>query len=423
MAKIAPFSGIRYNESSAGELDKLTCPPYDIISPSDRIHYHEIHPHNFVRLILGEQRDTDNDMDNRFVRSRSYLEQWLASGVLRRDVRPSLYINEQHFECDGKPSQIRGIVCAVKLHPYSDRVLLPHENTLAKPKSHLIPLIHAAKANLDSVYGLYDDEDGAVESILDAATSGSPAEDVTDRDGVRHTLWVYDDPAGMARIVDFMADKQIAIADGHHRYETALAYSQEMRENAGGSAELPSDYVLMTIANVRQKDMTILPTHRVIGGVPEELLSGLRESLAERFEIRPSSKETITADMAERGAIGMYEPSGAVTLRLKQDPASLLDGSDANRRLELNVLHKLILEKSLAIDDDKLRNQTHIVYTRDPKEAIELVDAGERQLAFLLNNISVKSVLDLAAAGEKMPQKATYFYPKLLSGLVLRTLD
>jgi len=423
LARIAPFNGIRYNASLDGELDRLTCPPYDIISPADRIHYHEIHPNNFVRLILGEERDTDNDSENRFLRSRSYLEQWLASGILRPDERPALYIYEQRFERDGKPRQIRGIVCAVKLHPYSDRVILPHENTLAKPKSHLIPLIHAAKADLDSVYGLYDDENGAIESLLDAASSGKPAADVIDRDGVRHVLWVYDDPAGIARIAGFMADKQIAIADGHHRYETALAYGQEMRENASGPEELGSDYVLMTIANVRQKDMTILPTHRVVGSVPEELLSGLRASLAELFEIGRSSRETILADMVGRGAIGMYEPSGAVTLKLKRDPASLLDGSDANRRLELNVLHKLILERSLAIDEEKLRNQTHIVYTRDADEAMDLVDCGERQLAFLLNNISVKSVLDLAAAGEKMPQKATYFYPKLLSGLVLRTLD
>jgi uncharacterized protein (DUF1015 family) len=382
-----------------------------------------MHPFNFVRLILGEQRAGDNDVDNRFARSRSYLDGWLSSGILRRDPRPSFYVYEQRFERDGGRRRIRGLACAVKLHPYSDRVILPHENTLAKPKSHLVPLIHATKANLDSVYGLYDDEHGEIDRVLDAATSNEPAADVTDRDGVRHILWVYTDPAGIARISSILADKQIAIADGHHRYETALAYSLEMREKSGGSQELPSDYVLMTIANVRQKDMTVLPTHRVVGGVSNELMTGLRGSLAELFEIGPSSRETILADMAERSAIGMYEQSGTVTLRLRRDPASLLDGSDANRRLELNVLHKLVLERSLAIDDDKLRNETHIVYTRDAQEAMDLVDAGERQLAFLLNNISVKSVLDLAAAGEKMPQKATYFYPKLLSGLVLRTLD
>jgi len=423
LAGIIPFNGIRYSESSAGELDKLTCPPYDIISPADRICYHEMHPFNFVRLILGEERAGDDNVDNRFARSRSYLDGWLSSGVLRRDPQPSLYVYEQRFERDGARRRIRGLVCAVKLHPYSDRVILPHENTLAKPKLHLIPLIHATKANLDSVYGLYDDEHGEIDRVLDTATSSEPAADVTDRDGVRHILWVYADPAGIARISSLLADKQIAIADGHHRYETALAYSLEMREKAGDFQELPSDYVLMTIANVRQKDMTVLPTHRVLGSVPNKLIAGLRGSLAELFEIGPSSRETILADMAERSAIGMYEPSGAVTLKLRQDPASLLDGSDANRRLELNVLHKLVLERSLAIDDEKLKNETHIVYTRDAQEAMDLVDAGERQLAFLLNNISVKSVLDLAAAGEKMPQKATYFYPKLLSGLVLRTLD
>lgn len=424
MAEIAPFSGIRYNASSVGDLSKVTCPPYDIISPADRVYYHEVDPHNFVRLILGEEREGDNETDNRFTRSRAFLEEWLNEEVLIRDSEPAVYVYEQLFQREGREMRIRGLACAVRLHPYSDRVVLPHENTLAKPKSHLIPLIHEVKANLDSVYGLYDDEQGVLDPVMDAASAAEPVADVVDRDGVRHLLWAYTEPTGIAQIVGFMADKQIAIADGHHRYETALAYSEEVRTEKGTQpGELASDYLLMTLANVRQKDMTVFPTHRVVGSVPENLMAGLEDSLTELFEIEPSSRESIISDMAERGAIGMYGASGAVTLKLKTDPATLLEGSDASTHLELNVLHKLVLERSLEIDAEKLRNQTHIIYTRSADEAMDLVDAGERQLGFLLNNISVKSVLDIAAAGEKMPQKATYFYPKLLSGLVLRTLD
>lgn len=423
MAKIAPFRGIRYSETLTSSLDKVTSPPYDIISPADRVYYHELHPNNFVRLILGEEREADDDTQNRFTRAKGFLEGWLADGTLKYESKPSIYIYEQHFERDGKKMSVRGLTCAVKLHPYSDRVVLPHENTLAKPKSHLVPLIRAVEANLDSVYGLYADEAGELDKLMDRVTAAPADADVTDKDGVRHLLWVYSDPAGIAEIVSFLKDKQIAIADGHHRYETALAHSEEARNGGCACCERQSDYIMMTIANVYQDDLTVLPTHRVVGNVPDDLLAKLDESLAELFEVEKSSKETLVHDMATRGAIGMYSPSGAVTLKLKADPGELLSGSEASRTLELNVLHKLVLERSLGIDQEKLKNQTNIIYTRSADEAMGLVDSGERQLAFLINNLSVKAVLDIAAAGEKMPQKATYFYPKLLSGLVLRKHD
>jgi uncharacterized protein (DUF1015 family) len=228
----------------------------------------------------------------------------------------------------------------------------------------------------------------------------------------------------IAQIVEFIKDKQIAIADGHHRYETALAFAEETHQKG-------SDYVLMTIANVFQEDLTVLPTHRVVGNVPNDLMNGLVESLAELFEVKKSSRQSILADMKSEDAIGMYGKSGVFTLKLNVEPNKLLSGSEASRNLgcfgcmqpKLNVLHKLVLERSLGINDEKLRNQTNIIYMRSADEAMGLVDSGERQLAFLLNEMSVKSVLDIAAADEKMPQKATYFYPKLLSGLMLRKMD
>lgn len=426
MAEVAAFKGIRYNKAVVGELDKVTSPPYDIISPEDKKHYYNVHPNNFVRLILGEDIEGDSEQENRFTRARRYLDQWLEEGVFVRDEQPSIYVYEQQFERDGRSKTVRGLTVAAKLHPYSDRVILPHENTLAKPKSHLSPLIRATQANLDSVYGLYADEEGTLDKVMDRAAKQTPVADVRDRDGVRHILWIVNDPSEIATVVDYLKDKPIAIADGHHRYETALAYRDEMREKCGcqaGCCEMPSDYALMTIANVFQKDMTVYPTHRVVGNVPDDLLANLDASLAEMFDVRKSSKESLLDDMARLGAIGIYRKGDTRTLKLKQDPGAVLEGSEASRNLELNVLHKLVLERSLDIDQDKLRNQTHIIYTRDAEEAMGLVDSGERQIAFLLNNIEVKAVLDIAEAGEKMPQKATYFYPKLLSGLVLRKMD
>lgn len=231
-------------------------------------------------------------------------------------------------------------------------------------------------------------------------------------------------PAEISKVVEFLKDKPIAIADGHHRYETALAYRNEMREkcSCGCGCEKASDYAMMTIANVHQKDMTIFPTHRVVNNLSESVIDAMEDNLSDLFEIAESSKETVLEDMAKLGAIGVYYKKGVKTLKLKVNPSTLLEGCEASQNLELNILHKLVLDRTLGIDEEKLRNQTNIIYTRDSEEAMQLVDSGERQIAFLMNHIAVKSVLDIASAGEKMPQKATYFYPKLLSGLVLRKM-
>ncbi len=413
MAEIAAFKGVRYDQAVVGELDKVVSPPYDIISPEDRVYYHELHPANFVRLVLGEERESDSDTDNRFTRARGYLDEWLASAAMKQDLEPAIYVYRQLYERDGRTLAILGLTCAVKLHDYADGVILPHENTLAKPKSQLIQLMRQVQANLDSVYGLYADPDGVIDALMDRAMAAEPVSDAHDKDGVRHQLWAVTDPAEIAAAVDFMRDKPIAIADGHHRYETALAYK----------AENPAaDWLMMTIANVHQKDMTIFPTHRVVAGLDEATLEQLEGALGDMFDIAPSTAESLLDDMARLGAIGLYRRGRALTLKPKPAAYAALPGSEASRKLEVNVLHKLILAPILGIDDEKLRNQTHIIYTRDASEATRLVDSGERQLAFLVNPIEVKAVLDIAEAGERMPQKATYFYPKLLSGLVLRRI-
>ncbi len=423
MTEVAPFRGIRYDQSVVGDIGKVVCPPYDIIPSQDRVHYHQLHPNNFVRLILGEEFDSDDDSSNRFTRARDYLGKWIQDGVLKQDPEPAIYVYQQQFERDGQISTVRGFTCAVKLHDYRDRVILPHENTLARPKSQLAALIRETRANLDSIYGLYADEKGVLNEVMDSAARAEPAVDTRDKNGVRHALWVVSDPREIDKVVEYLADKPIAIADGHHRYETALKYCKEMRKQSGGEAGLASDYTIMTVVNVYNKEMTIFPTHRVLDNLSADVLAGLEKNLGELFEIGESSKEGLLSDMARAKAIGMYGNGVAKILKLRPGAETLLVGSESSRHLELNVLHSLVLERSLGIDEDKLRNQTHILYTRDSHEAMDLVDSGQKQMAFLLNHIDVKSVLDVASAGEKMPQKATYFYPKLLSGLVMRSID
>lgn len=424
MAEIKPFRAIRYDEAVVGELSNVTSPPYDVISPEDRVRYHELHPNNFVRLVLGEERPTDSEADNRFTRARSYLDEWIASGAMKQDAEPAIYVYQQIFEIGGETKTVRGFTCAVKLADYSENVILPHEQTLARPKSDLAVLIRQVNANLDSVYGLYADADGTLDAVMDRAMATEPIELAVDKNDVINKLWSVTDGAEIGTVLAFLADKPVAIADGHHRYETALAYRDERREATGCSCgECEFDYAMMTLVNVYEPGMTIYPTHRVLANLPEDALASLDGNLGESFEVRASRKDRLIEDMAREGAIGMYHTGGAMILKPRPGAGSLLTGSEASRKLELNVLHALILEKHLGIDAEKLRNQEHIIYTRDPEEAFRLVDSGERQIAFLLNHIPVKAVLDVASAGEKMPQKATYFYPKLLSGLALRKLE
>ena len=422
MAQIAAFRGIRYDQSLIGDLQKVTSPPYDVISPEDRVYYHRLDPHNFVRLILGEELDGDDDSNNRFTRAAGYLDKWLSDGTLKQDPEPAIYVYRQQFEEDGRWKTVRGFLPAVKLHDYSDRVILPHETTLAKPKSQLLELMRQTRANLDSIYGLYADEGGALDGVMDRAMAAPPLGEAGDKNGVRHGLWAITDYGEIEQVAAFFADKQIAIADGHHRYETAVAFRDKMREAVCTREELPSDWALMTLVNVHQVDIVVYPTHRAVGNLAQPMVQQLEQALGKDFVIEPSTRERLVADMASRAAIGMYRPGTAQTLKLKSGSEQKLKGSAASRALELNILHGLILERSLGIGEESLRNQTNIIYTRDCGEAMDLVDRGDRQIAFLLNHIPVRTVLDVAIAGERMPQKATYFYPKLLSGLVLRKM-
>ena len=424
MAEIRAFKGMRYNSDAIRDISKVVSPPYDIISPEDRVYYHKLHPQNFVRLILGEEFGTDNAVNNRFTRAKEYLDEWQEADVLTEESEPTIYLYEQQFERDGQIKIIHGFTCLIKLHDYADNVILPHENTLARPKSALAELIRATNANLDCVYGLYADEHFVMQDVITKAMSQSAIIDVKDKDGVRHILWPINESDDLSIITDFIKEKQIAIADGHHRYETALAYKKETRLNKKIDAgEIDQDFAIMTIVNVFEPDLTVLPTHRVVNNLSSDLVGGLLEKLSVDFKITESKKESLEKDMAETNGIGLYFKDMAFVLDAKVDFYDRLEGCDAARKLELNVLHKIILEPMLGIDREKLLNQTNVTYTRSFNEAISLVDEGKAQLSFLLNEIAVKSILDIAAAGEKMPQKATYFYPKLLSGMVFRVME
>ena len=425
MAEIAPFRGIRYN-LEAISLEDVTSPPYDVISPADNEYFHKRHPKNVVRLILGKESPDDSPSDNRFTRAAAYLQEWLAEGTLKRDDEPAFYAYEQHYDLCGQPKTVRGLIALVKLHEYADGVVLPHEDTLARPKSDLARLIRQTKANLDTVYALYPDADHIVDGVLDRTASTPPAAKAGDRDGVRHRLWMIRSQSDIDLITRALASKQIVIADGHHRYETALAYRREMREREGDpDGARPYDYVMMTLVNVYTPDVAVLPTHRLARGLQQEALDGLEASLGEHFELVESSSQRLGSDMeAHDGrAIGIYRPGRACLAIVRRDTTGLIPAPPAVQNLDVLILHHLILHRILGIDAERLRQEANVGYTRDEREAIRAVDRGEFQIAFLLSPIKLEAMLEAARAGYKMPQKATYFYPKLLSGLVMRKIE
>lgn len=425
MAEIIPFRGIRYNPDLVS-LDDVTSPPYDVISPEYCVYLHSRHPKNVVRLILGQETPEDTPSDNRFTRAAAYLHEWLAEGTLKQDTKPALYVYDQHYTQRGQMRTVRGFISLVKLHPHEDGVILPHEYTLAKPKSALAQLIRAVGSNFDSVYGLYPDKEHLIDAVLDRAASTKPAIEVMDRDNVRHRLWAIDSDEDIHLISNILSDQPILIADGHHRYETALAYRDEMRAKEGNpQGERPYDYVMMTLVNVYAPDVVVFPTHRMARNLSDETIARFDKELSRLFDVIPTSRERMLADMEARGgrAIGVYRPGECFIIEPKKGADLGVVGSEASASLDLTILHQVILDHILGIDAEKLRQEANVVYTRDEQEAFDLTDKGEFQISFILNPIELETILDMSRVGERMPQKATYFFPKLLSGLILRKIE
>lgn len=421
MAKIKAFNGIRYNTDIAGDINTLVSAPYDVISPEDRKYYHDLNKYNFVRLILGEEFDTDNDNENRFTRAGKYFNEWLAKDVMKADV-PTIYLYQQKFNRDGKTCVVNGFITAVKICEYAENIILPHENTLSRPKGALTETIERTQANLDCVYGLYSDENNELNKIMDKYFIKVPTINAKDIDNNDHIVWAITNEADVNTITSFMADKQIAIADGHHRYETALKNRNKVRETNTTKEEIESDYVMMTIVNVFEKDLTVLPTHRVINNVGDDIVKSLLEKLTNKFTVTETTKSDIISKMANTNSIRLVFNNKYYLVTKKSDVTIDMNASVYTKELELTILHTLILEELMGIDKEKLAAQTNVTYTRSFEEADTLVNSGNAQMAFICNEIPVKAILDIAAQGEKMPQKATYFYPKLLSGLVVRSL-
>ena len=434
MVDILPFRGVRYDPAAAGAaLDALAAPPYDVISPAEQDALYAKHPANVVRLILGREED-------KYAQAANLFREWLASGTLKAEETPALYVYRQSFDdpATGQsfPERI-GLICLLKLEEYSTGKVLPHEKTLTGPKADRLELLRTTEAQFESIYGLYSDPDNSVQSFLrEYDDRETVIERVDGAIGSSHKIERIVDADAQAVLQDLMADKTVFIADGHHRYETSLNFRREVRAAQPGIAEetpLAADYILITLTAFEDEGLLVLPTHRLVRNVTSEQMAALPSALASHFTLSPSHPETIEAEIAASAmsgkvAFGVVLPPGSVQLAVLNAEASALPslvpgtGSDAVKSLPVTLLGTLILSDCLGIDAPMVAAGNHVSYSREISEALAAISEGKAQAAFLLGRPTVEEIKDVSLAGDVMPQKSTFFYPKLLSGLVLRDL-
>ncbi len=420
MAEIRPFNGMRYTEK-AGEINALVCPPYDIISDEQRAEYIEKNPYNIIRLELPKGGD------ERYKEAGDILESWLSDGIVKQDDKPGIYVYEMEFTANGSKNKLKGFVSLVKLEEFSKGVVLPHEETLSKAKADRFNLMSETYCNFSQIYSLYMDEDGSVYGLVDGCSQGVPDMCVTDGDGTIHRMWRVTDESIIAKLEKAFEDKKLYIADGHHRYETALNFNKHLMEQ--GKANELSGYISMMLVNMENSGLVVFPTHRIVHGLESFDADKLIEACKPYFVIAQApSEERMRAALNTlyfegKKAFAMYAGCGkCYVMTLKDNNAVkqfLPEMSDAYCGLDVSVLHNLVLERIFGIDKENMANQKNLTYTRSLEEALEAVDIYDADCAFILNPTKVSEIRDVALAGEKMPQKSTYFYPKLITGLVM----
>jgi uncharacterized protein (DUF1015 family) len=443
MARIYPFSALRYNPAKV-RLDDAVTQPYDKINPSLQQAYYQRSPYNLVRIILGLRELFDNDGNNVYTRAGDDFRQWRRQGVLLPDSEPSLYAYSQTAAVPGRPGHLqerRGFIALSDAVEYSEGIVFRHEKTLAKPKSDRLDLLRATRAHFGQIFMLYSDPAHTAEKLLFGA--GNPPEvEVTDDYSVVHRLWRISEPPVINMVTAAMADKKLIIADGHHRYETALAYANERRPADAAprvsrgvyqAPAYPEAAVMMTFINMDSPGLTILPTHRVVHGLTDFSEEKFLTKAREYFDVTPLRADAIPSqslslDAPERSACSRFfvataQASYLLTSHTSKIAAALPNLSDRQRKLDVAQLHGILLEQVLGLSQESIAQQTNLRYVRDPEEAIAMVRDGQAQIAFLLQPVSLDQLRDIALAGEVMPQKSTDFYPKLLSGLTIYALD
>jgi len=441
VATITPFAAIRFDtQKIEGSLEDVTAPPYDVISLEEQDQLHKKSPHNIVRLILNREYDGDGPSDNKYTRSAKKLNEFLKEGVLVEDLQDAYYIYEQTFTVKGSSGEKRytrrGVLAAMKLEPFGEGCVYPHEETFPSHKADRHNLMKTCRANLSSVFGLVPDTDEAIFKLLaDETKDRKPDMVVKEEGGVENRLWIVPDETFCASLTKVFEGRKVFIADGHHRYETACTYRDERWKNdstPGLKRRRGYDYVLITCVPMSDPGLHILPTHRQIVNLPNFSKQEFLNRSSELFEQKPATDEGLLA-LAEAvdGPIRfgvVFGDGEKLEFIAKPEAAERLnqvaaDKTDSWRGLDVAVLHELLLKGTLGLGTDRVPRTNGIHFTKDAREVLEkMPNSKQHSVGFIMRPTRIDQVCAVSETGERMPQKSTYFYPKLLSGLVMRRL-
>ena len=435
--QVEAFKAFRFDAGVVGDVGNCIAPPYDVIDDAQREQLYEKSRHNLVRLIKGKTRASDNGQDNQYTRAADYLARWIEEGALKQDSDEAIYAYVQDFEVAGMKYQRRSFIALAKLEDFG-QVVKPHEQVLHKPMIDRLSLKQATSADLGLVFMLYEDQHKIADGIMAEAAEKQPLIDFVDEQDVRHRLFSINRKDDIEKIVKMMSDKSCIIADGHHRYTTGLTYSKQ-------SSNPAAKYQMLAFANIYQDGLIVLATHRLVGNLENFQLKKLIEELGEKFRITKfefdtgQNKQQAEQDMLDRmhaehekdeSAFGIYGADDAFYVAVLKDKCMMdsivPDMSPAWKTLDVSILHKLILEELLGIDHEKLAEGENLQYVKDTPNAIAdliaQVDAGQKQVAFFMNPVKLQQLKMVTEAGERMPQKSTYFYPKVYTGLTINKL-
>ncbi len=442
MAIVAPFRGLTYNFNRFGDLSSLVAPPYDVISPEEQKYFYQAHPNNVIRLILGKKKTGDSDWDNRYTRSADFMKRWESEDILVRSKHPAIYLTSHTYDPgDGGGKRVRwGFIALVRIEDEGSRVILPHEMTFSAHRDDRLKLMRACSAQLSQVFGLYDDSAGILNRLK--AVSGSPPRVSFElKDGTGHMMWIIEDKSVFKMVAEGMRDKALLIADGHHRYETSRNFRNIMRARHGrGRGNRSYEYLMMYLSDMNDKGLTILPSHRLIKRCNGFRPSTFLKKASQWFEVAelpvsgPKGRDRcndLKGAMAEKGenssVLGFYYHGGDRYYLLSLRTGAMDETGEklhpSLRKLDVLVLSGLILQKSLGFTKEDQDDDRNFHYNSDMADAISLVKSGEYKMAFFLNPTKMEHIKEVASNSLIMPRKSTYFYPKVLTGLVFNKID
>jgi uncharacterized protein (DUF1015 family) len=433
--KIKAFRAFRFDKAVVGNVGDCIAPPYDVINPAQQARLYERNPHNIVRIDFGKTMPQDTPTSNQYTRAAEYLRNWTMERALVRDKSEMLYAYVQDFKVGSRDFQRSGFIALGELEEFGKGVR-PHEKTLEGPKADRLNLTRATGAQFGKIFMLYDDPKGVADAAIRRAMAGQAMVDAVDDEGVRHRLYGIDAAQDIKAVSDMMADRQVIIADGHHRYETAVNYWKE-------TGNPKAAWSMMTFINMRNPGLIILPTHRLVGSLASFDIKNLLKKLSKDFEVANFEYDTGEKDQAKKemfawmkeeygdkhSAFGIYAGEGAFYAAVLKNPAAMdvvKDKSRPWRMLDVSTLHKLILEDMLGIGEKELATESNIEYIKDIGSALDLsieaVDSGTKQVVFFMNPTRIEEVRAVAGEGEKMPQKSTFFHPKVYTGLTINII-